>query len=543
MPRKKSRLEVQELEPRWLPSITAPATPVREAIPSLISTGVDSKGNVLAPGSTDPHWQIVSAPSPDTPGPAYSVIDNGFPFNGYWLPDDSSSAWIAPHPNENDFDNGATEPVGAYDYRTQFSLDGFSPSTAQISALIAGDNTVTQVLLNGHEIGFTSSDPKQYRALVSLAINSGFQSGVNTLDFIVQNATQTAWPDNLHNPSGFRAELSGTAEALPLDLLNPGRQRTAEKNDVSLQLRLANPDPNPVTFSATGLPAGLTINPTTGLISGKIKGSADETNGGKYTVTVDASDTAGATSSQTFKWTVTDADTKSDARIVKQGTVVPAKDIGGGQAVAGPVTGTVVARTGVEYTKGPAQNRKTVSDAISLSYFGANAGQVRIVQIFWREVLVTSGGQTKAVSVEFDSTAGKYQSTTDPNKPNYVVDSASKSPLYLSTGQGGYTSGKVMYTLDRPSDFAAVVHDKDYKNDATVTKIVTVGHYDWFVYYQGKPIYKVSWTSTATWEKGQAAAPPVIAVTGGGPNEGPNDAQIAALKAKNPDYAKFLTDQ
>ena len=58
-------------------------------------------------------------------------------------------------------------------------------------------------------------------------------------------------------------------------------------------------------FSATGLPAGLSIDPATGLISGTIDRNASQPNGGVYSVTVTATDAGGLTTSQTFSWTVT----------------------------------------------------------------------------------------------------------------------------------------------------------------------------------------------------------------------------------------------
>lgn len=94
------------------------------------------------------------------------------------------------------------------------------------------------------------------------------------------------------------------------------------------------------TFSATGLPAGLSINPLTGLISGTIDSSASQgspSNDGIYSVEITASDLSGAVTSQTFSWTVTnppldarDNNDTTDAGVAITGNVVTDND-----AVAG----------------------------------------------------------------------------------------------------------------------------------------------------------------------------------------------------------------
>ncbi len=58
-----------------------------------------------------------------------------------------------------------------------------------------------------------------------------------------------------------------------------------------------------LTFSASGLPSGLSINPTTGVITGTIASNASVT--GPYSVTITATDSGNATTSQSFTWTVT----------------------------------------------------------------------------------------------------------------------------------------------------------------------------------------------------------------------------------------------
>ncbi|NYT26322.1 tandem-95 repeat protein, partial [Alcaligenaceae bacterium] len=61
-----------------------------------------------------------------------------------------------------------------------------------------------------------------------------------------------------------------------------------------------------LTYTATGLPKGLTLDPDTGLISGTIHRSASQDgDNGRHEVVITATDGRGATTTQVFTWTVT----------------------------------------------------------------------------------------------------------------------------------------------------------------------------------------------------------------------------------------------
>ena len=80
---------------------------------------------------------------------------------------------------------------------------------------------------------------------------------------------------------------------------SPGNQTSTKGRAVSLQVRARDSDGSQtLTYSATGLPAGLSINPHTGLITGT------PTATGTSHVTVTATDTTGAKGSTSFTWTV-----------------------------------------------------------------------------------------------------------------------------------------------------------------------------------------------------------------------------------------------
>jgi len=82
-------------------------------------------------------------------------------------------------------------------------------------------------------------------------------------------------------------------------LQNPGSQSNLEGSTVLLPLSAADPDTDPMTFTATGLPPNLTIHPNSGTISGTLP----FTSSGVYPVTVTVSD-GSFTDTETFTWTV-----------------------------------------------------------------------------------------------------------------------------------------------------------------------------------------------------------------------------------------------
>jgi hypothetical protein len=82
-------------------------------------------------------------------------------------------------------------------------------------------------------------------------------------------------------------------------VVNPGRQSNYDGDSVDMAITASTTTGHPLTYSATGLPAGLSINFNTGVISGALAATADLY--GPYTATVTADDSF-STASQTFGW-------------------------------------------------------------------------------------------------------------------------------------------------------------------------------------------------------------------------------------------------
>ena len=100
-------------------------------------------------------------------------------------------------------------------------------------------------------------------------------------------------------------------------LTAPGDQTTIAGTQASLALSASDStDEDALTFSATGLPDGLTIDPDLGVISGTPAEDAIAAN--PYTVTVTVDDGSGATATQTFNWTVSDSTLAVQANAITQ---------------------------------------------------------------------------------------------------------------------------------------------------------------------------------------------------------------------------------
>ena len=96
----------------------------------------------------------------------------------------------------------------------------------------------------------------------------------------------------------------------------PGDQSSVAGEHVQLPpIQATSSTGLPLTFSASGLPAGLSIDPNTGVISGTV------TTAGSYTPTVTITDTSGASASAGFTWTV-HADTISVTSPGSQSTYI-----------------------------------------------------------------------------------------------------------------------------------------------------------------------------------------------------------------------------
>lgn len=169
----------------------------------LWNTGVDSTGTSLSDGATDPHYTLTTKPAGEAGTVTVLTSAGGFPIPP-WLGDSTISAWIG---------LGSNAKNGTYIYETTFDLTGLIPSTASISGRWSTDNDGIKILLNGVDTGAPATSFTQFSAgYATFTISSGFQPGVNTLAFWVNNGNAD-YPNG--SPTGVRVEMHGTAAPVP----------------------------------------------------------------------------------------------------------------------------------------------------------------------------------------------------------------------------------------------------------------------------------------------------------------------------------------
>ncbi|KOV57250.1 putative Ig domain-containing protein [Streptomyces sp. MMG1121] len=105
-------------------------------------------------------------------------------------------------------------------------------------------------------------------------------------------------PTGWGTPNGTTAFTAGSSSGNTVTVTNPGSQSTTTGSSVSLQIKASDSAGAALTYSASGLPTGLSINSSTGLISGTASTA------GTYQVTATAKDSTGASGSTSFTWTV-----------------------------------------------------------------------------------------------------------------------------------------------------------------------------------------------------------------------------------------------
>ncbi|MEV6115404.1 M4 family metallopeptidase, partial [Streptomyces sp. NPDC052109] len=141
-----------------------------------------------------------------------------------------------------------------------------------------------------------------YKALTSYMTSSTNYAGARTAAL---NAATALYGANSAQYAGVANAFAGinvgshvTPPGNGVTVTNPGNQTSTVGTAVSLQVQASSTNSGALTYSASGLPAGLSINSSTGLITGT------PTTAGTSNTTVTVTDSTGATGTASFTWTV-----------------------------------------------------------------------------------------------------------------------------------------------------------------------------------------------------------------------------------------------
>ncbi|UFR06554.1 M4 family metallopeptidase [Streptomyces sp. Go40/10] len=141
-----------------------------------------------------------------------------------------------------------------------------------------------------------------YKALTTYMTSSTNYAGARTAAL---NAAAALYGTNSAQYAGVGNAFAGinvgshiNPPSSGVTVTNPGSQSATVGTAVNLQIQASSTNSGALTYSASGLPAGLSINSSTGLISGT------PTTAGTSSTTVTVTDSTGATGTATFGWTV-----------------------------------------------------------------------------------------------------------------------------------------------------------------------------------------------------------------------------------------------
>lgn len=177
-------------------AIALAPTAFATTIAGLTNTGVG-----LPNGSVDQNYALTVTSGTTTGLGAFGYASDSVHPN--WMSSDALSKWLTPGKiATTSFDPSSN---GVYDWKLSFDLTGYDAATASFSGQFAADNAAT-VWLNGVQL--TTASTGGFKGWTSFAASSGFQSGINTLDFKVTNYAQ-----NGGNPTGLRVEFTASSVA------------------------------------------------------------------------------------------------------------------------------------------------------------------------------------------------------------------------------------------------------------------------------------------------------------------------------------------
>ncbi|PWF21741.1 retention module-containing protein [Corticimicrobacter populi] len=220
-------------------------------------------------------------------------------------------------------------------------------------------------------------------------------------------------------------------EVPPTVDLSQGNLDADKVSGVDVGQYFSDPDQgDELTYSVTGLPEGLVIDPKTGVISGTIDNSASQVNGGKYSVIVTATDTGGKSVSLPFEWTVNNPPPEAvdDANTTEENTVLTVGKEDGLLKNDSDPDGDDIFVTGID-------NGNGVKVAPGTPVAGSNGGTLTVN---------ADGSYVFNPGLDFD-----YLADGETTQVEFTYD--------ISDGEGGTDTAKLVITITGSNDGPQIV--------------------------------------------------------------------------------------
>ncbi len=341
------------------------------------------------------------------------------------------------HGNGSATDSGAWTAVGG--------TSGAAPLWGALFALTDAQTTCATPLGLANADLYSAAAAAYSPLFNDITTGNNDMLGINGGEFAAGPGYDQA--SGLGSPNAVNLVPALCAQETPLTVTNPGAQSSIVGAPASLQLK--SNEASGVTYSATGLPPGLSIASGTGLVSGT------PTTAGTYTVTVDAADTDYRAGSTSFTWTVspdrvTLAPVPAQHGVVKHATSLQLKatDLSGRPitygatglpkglkltASTGRIAGTPT-KAGIFHVTASAEESGVIPATQSFTWTIAGAPRISVARI------AKSGGSLSLKVVAGSHAAGiRKLSVKLPAAVSGVISGKAKVPGARSVKRSGRT--------------------------------------------------------------------------------------------------------